>query len=151
MTQADPSHGFGAHFPFESIRCDLLPHALARSLLKITSKRAFAPARHRTQHPANRDRPFLRAPRILFHPRRNRWPSPLPTSASASLINGGFETTGTPDPMTPAGRFSRENSVAGWGTTATDNQIEIWGSNFDSLSGGPVPAYEGRQFAEIQR
>ena len=29
------------------------------------------------------------------------------------------------------------------------SEIEIWGNNFDSLSGGPVPAYEGRQFAEI--
>ena len=71
-------------------------------------------------------------------------------ASHASLINGGFEeATGTPRVNDANWALFHENSVAGWETTATDNQIEIWGNNFDSLSGGPVPAYEGRQFAEI--
>ena len=36
-----------------------------------------------------------------------------------------------------------------WKTTSTDGVIELWGNGFSSLSGGPVYAYEGRQFAEI--
>lgn len=68
----------------------------------------------------------------------------------ASLINGGFETsTGTPFVADGTWALAHENSIAGWETTATDNQIEIWGNNFSSVSGGRVPAYEGRQFAEI--
>ncbi|HMX14868.1 MAG TPA: PEP-CTERM sorting domain-containing protein [Thauera aminoaromatica] len=71
-------------------------------------------------------------------------------TAHASLINGGFETgTGTPFVADANWALFNESAVPGWETTATDNQIEIWGNNFSSVSGGPVPAYEGRQFAEI--
>lgn len=71
-------------------------------------------------------------------------------TAHASLINGGFETgTGTPFVADASWALFNESAVPGWETTATDNQIEIWGNNFSSVSGGPVPAYEGRQFAEI--
>lgn len=71
-------------------------------------------------------------------------------TAHASLINGGFETsTGTPFVADGNWGLANENDVAGWETTATDNLIELWGNNYSSVSGGPVPAYEGRQFAEI--
>lgn len=117
----------------------------------MSKLRAFAhtTARNRTQHPANRINHVRPLARVL---------STLVAiggfaaagASHASLINGGFEeATGTPRVNDANWALFHENSVAGWETTATDNQIEIWGNNFDSLSGGPVPAYEGRQFAEI--
>ncbi|MFO0851590.1 MAG: PEP-CTERM sorting domain-containing protein [Gemmataceae bacterium] len=62
-------------------------------------------------------------------------------SARAGLINGGFEAFGV-----PAGNlgFFTDTSVPGWRTTATDSQIEIWGSGFNG-----VPSYEGTDFAEL--
>jgi CshA-type fibril repeat protein len=61
---------------------------------------------------------------------------------SGAFTNGGFELpnfTGT-----PAVHIVGEATVPGWDTDATDNQIEIWDSGFQS-----VTAYEGNQFAEI--
>lgn len=66
--------------------------------------------------------------------------------AQNALLNGGFEQPGG------VATFSimDESLVNGWETTATDNMIEIWHSGFATGdSGGPVPAYEGTQFAEI--
>ena len=72
------------------------------------------------------------------------------SGAHAGLINSGFESsTGTPFVADGNWALAHQSSVAGWQTTASDAQIEIWGNNFNSASGGPVPAYEGRQFAEI--
>ena len=65
--------------------------------------------------------------------------SPQP---SGNFANGGFELPDFPDANTL--HFVDEESVPGWDTDATDNQIEIWDSGFQN-----VAAYEGDQFAEI--
>ncbi len=64
--------------------------------------------------------------------------------AHAGLVNGSFET-----PYVANQSWDLFDNVTGWKTTASDNYIELWGNGFDSLSGGPVYAYDGRQFAEI--
>ncbi len=58
------------------------------------------------------------------------------------LCNIDFEQ----DILVSPGRFSffDQSKVACWNTTASDHQIEIWGSGF-----GGVPAYSGSQFAEL--
>lgn len=54
--------------------------------------------------------------------------------------NGGFES-----PLVGAGFvITDEDNVPFWDTTATDNGIELWFENHNS-----VPAYEGDQFAEL--
>jgi hypothetical protein len=56
-------------------------------------------------------------------------------------VNGSFET-----PVIPAVSFRllNESTVTGWTTSATDDLIEIWSTNFLG-----VPAYSGQQFAEL--
>lgn len=63
------------------------------------------------------------------------------SSAHAGLINGSFET-----PVFGANsvNFPLATQVPGWGTSATDNVIEIWHNFF-----GGVAAYDGQQFAEL--
>lgn len=58
------------------------------------------------------------------------------------LCNTDFED----DKLVGLGNFGffHEDNVSCWSTTATDRQIEIWGSGF-----GGVPAYSGNQFAEL--
>lgn len=67
------------------------------------------------------------------------------TCVSDPFINGGFET-----PAIAAASYAilPTASVTGWQTSA-ENFIEIWSSGFSSGSGGPVPAAEGNQFAEL--
>lgn len=67
------------------------------------------------------------------------------TCVSDPFINGGFE-----NPAIPAAsyRILATSTVPGWQTSA-ENFIEIWSSGFSSGSGGPVPAAEGNQFAEL--
>lgn len=65
-------------------------------------------------------------------------------AAQAGLINGSFE-----GPFIADNNWNLFTNVTGWKTTATDSNIELWGNGFSSASGGPVYAYEGRQFAEI--
>ena len=61
--------------------------------------------------------------------------------AAGRIDNGGFET-----PLVPNNSFRLfdESLVPPWSTTDSRNQIEIWGTGFLG-----VPAFEGRQFAEI--
>ena len=61
--------------------------------------------------------------------------------AAGRIDNGGFET-----PFVPNGSYGLfdESLVPPWSTTDIYNAIEIWGTGF-----GGVPAFEGRQFAEI--
>lgn len=66
------------------------------------------------------------------------------SSAHAGLLNGSFEA-----PYIADGSWGLFSNVPGWQTTSSDGNIELWGDGFSSLSGGPVFAYEGRQFAEI--
>lgn len=68
--------------------------------------------------------------------------------AQGALINGGFEQS---TPLVPSASFIivNQSNVPGWSTTSTDSNIELWSSGFESISGGPVPAFEGNQFAEI--
>lgn len=63
------------------------------------------------------------------------------TQASAGLVDGSFEGYGI-----AAGTFGfrTDTSFAGWRTTATDHQLEIWGTGFNG-----VPSYSGRNFAEL--
>lgn len=68
-------------------------------------------------------------------------------ATQASLVNGGFETTPALAPASYA--LYNQSAVPGWRTTASDGLIEIWSSGYNSLSNGPVSAYEGNQFAEI--
>jgi gliding motility-associated-like protein len=58
------------------------------------------------------------------------------------LCNTDFEDV----KLVPLGGFGffNQNLVSCWNTTATDNQIEVWGSGF-----GGVPAYSGSQFVEL--
>lgn len=64
------------------------------------------------------------------------------TTGCNILCNTDFED----DILVGLGNFGffHEDRVTCWGTTATDRQIEIWGSGF-----GGVPAYSGNQFAEL--
>ena len=61
--------------------------------------------------------------------------------ARAQLTNGSFESYGV-----PAGGLSyfTDTNFAGWRTTATDHQIEVWGNGFNG-----VPSYDGTDFAEL--
>ena len=70
------------------------------------------------------------------------------------LVNGGFELPDI-DNASPAAvqvfgspplqvKIYNENDVIGWETTAADNRIELWQSNFNG-----VASYEGVQHAEI--
>lgn len=61
--------------------------------------------------------------------------------AAGRIDNGGFEM-----PFVANGSFRLfpAASVPPWSTTDSLNQIEIWGTGFQG-----VPAFEGRQFAEI--
>ena len=60
------------------------------------------------------------------------------------LKNTGFEPPETP--VVPAGTYRTmdASTIVGWKTTAIDNKIEIWGTNYLG-----VPAAEGVQFAEL--
>lgn len=70
--------------------------------------------------------------------------------ALAGLVNGGFETTLVPVPNNSF-IITNQANVPGWRTTSTDGNIEIWDDGFSGLGspGFPVPAFEGKQFAEI--
>ena len=61
--------------------------------------------------------------------------------AQAGFVNPGFEAPFVPN---NAFNFFAEAFVPGWSTTASDHVIEIWGDTFLG-----VPAFEGRQFAEL--
>jgi hypothetical protein len=64
----------------------------------------------------------------------------ITSSASANLVNGGFESFST----WGYDFFSGTDPQSGWATTAPDNLIEVWGDGFLG-----VPAYEGSSFAEL--
>lgn len=57
------------------------------------------------------------------------------------MINGGFET---PEINLGSNGFFYDTLVPGWTTTASDRMMEIWSNGF-----GGVPAFEGKQFCEI--
>ncbi|WP_370402811.1 gliding motility-associated C-terminal domain-containing protein [Tenacibaculum dicentrarchi] len=57
------------------------------------------------------------------------------------IINGGFEK---PIRAVSTYNFIKENQVAGWETTASDNEIEIWNGPLENVN-----AIEGNQFAEL--
>lgn len=63
------------------------------------------------------------------------------TAASASLLNGSFESPYYND---SSFHIISENSIPGWETTATDGMMEIWSSGFSG-----VDAYDGDQFIEL--
>ena len=70
-------------------------------------------------------------------------------NVETDFINGGFENfeyVNGPG----AGKFfiTNADNIPGYDTTASDNNIEIWGNNFNG-GNGPVPAYEGVYFAEL--
>ena len=67
--------------------------------------------------------------------------APALAQSNRSIINGGFE-----QPAVAAGgiAFFDEGQVPGWETSATDNQMELWGTG--ALG---VPAFEGNQFVEL--
>jgi MYXO-CTERM domain-containing protein len=67
--------------------------------------------------------------------------APALAQSNRSIINGGFEL---PDVGLNGVFFFDEGAVPGWETTATDGQMEFWGSGFNS-----VPAFEGDQFVEL--
>lgn len=64
----------------------------------------------------------------------------ITTSASANLVNGGFESF----PAWGYSFYSGTDPQSGWATTAPDNLIEVWENGFLG-----VPAYEGNSFAEL--
>lgn len=64
----------------------------------------------------------------------------LTATASADLINGGFEEY----PASGYSYFSGGSPYSGWATTALDNTIEIWSNGTEG-----VFAYEGNAFAEL--
>lgn len=66
--------------------------------------------------------------------------------AHAGLINGGFEN---PVIAPTSYIITNQSNVPGWLTTSSDSNIEIWSTGYNNASGGPVPSYEGNQFAEI--
>jgi len=59
---------------------------------------------------------------------------------SQDFLNGNFESGPFPSTYT----ITDASNVAGWNTTASGNDIEIWHDGFHN-----VPAYEGTYFAEI--
>ncbi|HSJ02949.1 MAG TPA: hypothetical protein VK956_10870, partial [Verrucomicrobium sp.] len=61
------------------------------------------------------------------------------------LVNGGFEEPGG---FTNYALLN-ENVFPGWDTEGADSLIEIWQNGFEEYSYGPVPAYEGGYFAEV--
>lgn len=61
------------------------------------------------------------------------------------FVNGSFEN---PTIGNATYAILPTSSVPGWQTSA-ENFIEIWSSGFSSGSGGPVPAAQGNQFAEL--
>lgn len=63
------------------------------------------------------------------------------TQASAGLINPGFEAYAQP---ANSFGFRTDTDYPGWRTTATDHQVEVWGSGYNG-----VPAYEGTDFVEL--
>lgn len=65
-----------------------------------------------------------------------------PLNPCTFLCNTDFED----DKFVNAGQFGffHQDLVSCWNTTASDQQIEIWGSGF-----GGVPAFSGNQFAEL--
>ena len=65
-----------------------------------------------------------------------------PLNPCTFLCNTDFED----DKFVNAGQFGffHQDLVSCWSTTASDQQIEIWGSGF-----GGVPAFSGNQFAEL--
>lgn len=64
----------------------------------------------------------------------------IATTASADLVNGGFED------FNPFGYdfYPGSAPTVNWATTAPDNTLEIWQNGFFG-----VPAYEGNAFAEL--
>lgn len=64
----------------------------------------------------------------------------LSVSASADLVNGGFESY----PVWGYTFYSGSDPTLNWATTAPDNSIEVWENGFLG-----VPAYEGNVFAEL--
>jgi hypothetical protein len=68
------------------------------------------------------------------------------TCISDPFVNGGFENT-TPLIGTATWGLIPQTNVNGWQTTP-ESVIEIWSNNMDG-GYGPVPAAEGRQFAEL--
>ena len=62
-------------------------------------------------------------------------------SAQAGFVNPGFELPVIPNTTF---RVINETLVPGWKTTAADHMIELWSTGFLG-----VPAFEGRQFAEL--
>ena len=69
-------------------------------------------------------------------------PITTPFTTCTFLCNTDFED----DKFVNAGQFGffHQELVSCWSTTASDQQIEIWGSGF-----GGVPAFSGNQFAEL--
>jgi hypothetical protein len=64
----------------------------------------------------------------------------ITSSASANLVNGGFEDY----PASSYSYFSGGSPYSGWATTAFDNTLEIWSDGTEGVS-----AYEGNCFAEL--
>jgi MYXO-CTERM domain-containing protein len=67
--------------------------------------------------------------------------APALAQSNRSIINGGFEQ---PDVALGVVAFFDEGQVPGWETSASDGQMEFWGSGFQG-----VPAFEGDQFVEL--
>ncbi|WP_350351377.1 hypothetical protein ABS642_19030 [Microbacterium sp. A8/3-1] len=67
--------------------------------------------------------------------------NPTSCQGSVALQNGGFEAPVIPN---AAFRLLAENSVPGWFTNDSQNQIEFWSTGFQG-----VPAAAGRQFVEL--
>lgn len=64
----------------------------------------------------------------------------ITSSASANLVNGGFEDF----PVWGYGFYPGSSPTVNWATTAPDNTLEIWENGFLG-----TPAYEGNYFAEL--
>lgn len=69
-------------------------------------------------------------------------PAALAQSGCALLCNIDFEDAQVVSPG-GFGQFN-ETVIPCWNTTASDNQIEVWGNGFSG-----VPAYSGNQFIEL--
>jgi hypothetical protein len=68
------------------------------------------------------------------------------------LVNGDFETDYTGIPEVPGQGFAQEGVVPGWSTTASDDNIEIWGSGYRSIyaaNGTTAQTDGGDYFAEL--
>ena len=116
------------------------------------SGRPFVDACHRTCRPKIKEPPMSAFAPASSPPRRDLWSGRgghrprQPDQRRLRNRNGG-----RPSSPTPTGRCSTSRRYPAGETTATDNQIEIWGNNFSSVSGGPVPAYEGAPVRRDQR